>query len=315
MRWLALPRAEGLNCGHWRLRLVAGLLPLALAALPQLAGAACMGMALHAHRGAAEHPENSLSAVREALGGPWDGVEIDVQQLRDGQWVLHHDPMTSRHSSVPSQLVRNFDSAGWQALRLPARNGGPSDERGAFLRDVASAAALFPQVLNIEIKQVFDQCRTASSLAQELGSAIASGRWFLTSLDRRHLACARQADRQGYLGLIVVDPRSMALNNPAAAAAARHLKPLNLSAEWLRRLRSDVQAPVGIHVDAQSLKDNPGLMRDAVAQGVAVFTYSLTGDAAHMQAIRENHARSGFWPSGAVIDGDPGAFCASVSRP
>ena len=297
----------------WRLRIAIVLAPLAL--LPQLSTAACLGMALHAHRGSAQHPENSLSAVRSALGGGWDGVEIDVQQLRDGKWVLHHDPMTSRHSSVPSQMVRGFDSAGWKVLRLPGRNGGPSDERAAFLSDVAAAAAPFPQVLNIEIKQVFDQCRTASSLAKDLGSAVASGRWLLTSLDRRHLACARQADPHGYLGLIVLDPRSIALNDRTAAAAARYLKPLNLSADWLRRVRSDVQAPVGVHVDAQSLRDNPGLMRDAAAQGVAVFTYSLSGDTSHIQALRESRARSGFSSSGAIIDGDPGAFCASLSRP
>lgn len=315
MKWFEFSQADDLSRTHWRFLFVVGLLLLTMAALPRPAGAACLGMALHAHRGAAQHPENSLSAVREALGGAWDGVEIDVQQLSDGQWVLHHDPITSRHSSAPSQMVRTFDSASWQALRLPARNGGPSGESAAFLRDVAAAIDPFPQVLNIEIKQVFDRCHTASSLAQELGSAIVSGRWFLTSLDRRHLACARQADRQGYLGLIVVDPRSMALNDRTTAAAARYLKPLNLSAEWLRRVRSDVQAPVGVHVDAQSLKDNPGLMGDAAALGVAVFTYSLTGDAAHIQALRESYARSGFRPSGAVIDGDPTAFCAAVSRP
>ena len=296
-------------------RFVAGLAPFVLALLPQLSGAACLGMALHAHRGSAQYPENSLSAVRSALGGGWDGVEIDAQQLRDGQWVLHHDPVTSRHASLPSQVVRSLDSTAWRALRLPARHGGTSDERAAFLSDVAAAAAPNPQVLNVEIKQVFDQCRTAASLAQELGAAVPSGRWFLTSLDRRHLACARQADRQGYLGLIVVDPRSMALNDRTAAAAARYLKPLNLSADWLRRVKIDIAAPVGVHVDVQSLKDNPGLMRDAAAQGVAVFTYSLSGDAAHVQALRDNHARSGFRPSGAVIDGDPAAFCASVSRP
>ena len=62
-------------------------LACALPATPALAE--CLGMKIHAHRGSAESPENSASALRSAYAGDWDGVEIDMQQLADGTWVLH----------------------------------------------------------------------------------------------------------------------------------------------------------------------------------------------------------------------------------
>lgn len=46
-----------------------------------------------AHRGAsAEHPENTLPAIRRALELGADGIEIDVHATRDGIVVVHHDP-------------------------------------------------------------------------------------------------------------------------------------------------------------------------------------------------------------------------------
>ena len=50
--------------------------------------------AVAAHRGwhAAGAHENSIAALERAVAGGVDFVEIDVQRLRDGTLVVHHDP-------------------------------------------------------------------------------------------------------------------------------------------------------------------------------------------------------------------------------
>lgn len=104
-------------------RLIAAMLA---AALPWSgASAACLGMQVHAHRGAPALPENSLAAIRAAYAGAWDGVEIDMQRLRDGAWVLHHDLLTGRTvSGVGRRAVLQLSSDQWRDARLTGAGGG-----------------------------------------------------------------------------------------------------------------------------------------------------------------------------------------------
>ncbi len=52
---------------------------------------------LIAHRGfRAVAPENTLPAYEEAGKAGYWGAECDIYMTRDGVWVLHHDPITSR---------------------------------------------------------------------------------------------------------------------------------------------------------------------------------------------------------------------------
>ena len=54
-----------------------------------------------AHRGAsASAPENTLAAVRKAIGRGSDLVELDVQRTRDGALVLMHDTTLARTTDV-----------------------------------------------------------------------------------------------------------------------------------------------------------------------------------------------------------------------
>ena len=62
----------------------AAALALLLSMLAGSVQAECLGMKLQAHRGAGNAPENSLSALRNAYFGTWDGVETDLQLLGDG---------------------------------------------------------------------------------------------------------------------------------------------------------------------------------------------------------------------------------------
>lgn len=62
-------------------------------------------MEITAHRGAsALYPENTMAAFRGAwaLGADW--VELDVQQTRDGQIVVLHDPDTRRTTGVRGNI-------------------------------------------------------------------------------------------------------------------------------------------------------------------------------------------------------------------
>lgn len=307
------PVEAGLRAGAlrgWRRAVGAGLL-LALAGAG--ARADCRGMVLHAHRGAPEAPENSASAVRQALDGGWDAVEIDLQALRDGVWVLHHDAQLGRTTSLRGRAVRDLDSAVWREVRLKDRQGRQGSEPAPWLTDIAPAVqAAEGKVLNAEIKQLGASCEAVQQLAGALQAQIPGGRWFLTSIDRRQLECVRRADPRGYLGQIVLDPQALARQGGPAAG---RLAPPVLDMAWLRRLQQEVGAPVGVHVDINTLSANPTLLADARGLGMPVFTYHLGPDRQHAEALRAQARRSGLLPTGAIIDGAPAAFCDLLGKP
>src|SRR5690606_35407546 len=64
-----------------------------------------------AHRGAsATHPENTLSALREAIRLGAHMLEFDVRATLDGQLVLMHDPNVDRTTNgVGAVSEMNFD--------------------------------------------------------------------------------------------------------------------------------------------------------------------------------------------------------------
>src|ERR1035437_3615233 len=140
-------------------KLCAPFMALALLAGATSATADCQGMVLHAHRGEENLPENSLAAVRAALTGNWDGVEIDVQQLRDRQWVIQHDPVLGRTTSVERRLVSDIDSAVWREIKLKDRKGKITAEPAPFLNEMLRAVSdVDYKVVNAEIKQLFKNC-------------------------------------------------------------------------------------------------------------------------------------------------------------
>jgi glycerophosphoryl diester phosphodiesterase len=192
--------------------------------------------------------------------------------------------------------------------------GAATPEAPPFVADVAALAASYPErTLNAEIKDVAG-CASIGALAAQLRREVGHGNWFMTSASDANLRCARQADADGYLGLIVLDPRhatALGDNRVTRALAARARAP-RLDRAWLERVRGQIGAPVGVHVDARTLDDNPALLGDAAALRVPVFVYAVGGDAALAEALRRARARGGYWPSGVIVDGDAGAFCARL---
>lgn len=290
------------------------LLAAALMLAAQATGAACLGMQVHAHRGAASAPENSLSALRAAYDGGADGVETDLQMLGDQRWVVHHDINTGRvvQAGAPRQ-VRQLTSADWSAARMKLR-GALTGEAPPFASDLADLASGYPQqTLNAEIKDLAPSCSQVQALVGQLHSELGHGNWFMTSGAAGNLRCARQADSAGYLGLIVFDGRNAeaAGANGLTRLIASKAKAPRLDQAWLARVKQDIGVPVGVHVDARTLDANPALLPDAALMKMPVFVYAVDGDGALAAALQRARQRSGRWPSGVIVDESAG-FCARL---
>lgn len=275
----------------------------------------CRGIVLHAHRGDPNLTENSSRAIESGLQGNWDGVEIDIQQLRDRAWVIQHDTILGRTTSLARKRVQDLDSAMWREVRLKDRKGNVTKEEAPFLSDVLAKAAEYPdKIINAEIKQASWGCELANNAVAEFNKARPNGNWFLTSIERGHLRCARQADPQGYLGLIVLDKQALARQDPRTARQADNLAPPRIDRAWLQTLVREVPLPVGIHIDTNTLDANANILKDAKELGIAVFTYNLIGDREHLRDLRATRQRTGMWPSGAIIDGAANNFCSELMR-
>lgn len=57
-------------------------------------------MIIFAHRGASGYaPENTMAAFRAALDRGCAGIELDIQQTKDGRLVIIHDENVARTTS------------------------------------------------------------------------------------------------------------------------------------------------------------------------------------------------------------------------
>ena len=293
----------------------AAALALLLCMTSTVVQADCLGMKVHAHRGAGNAPENSLSALRNTYFGTWDGVETDLQLLGDGSWVVHHDLLTGRvvDTGAP-RTVKQLTADDWRAASMKNR-GVLTPETPPFVSDIADLATAFPaKTLNAEIKDVLPSCAPINTLVAQLRGGIKHGNWFLTSGVPNNLACARRADPQGYLGLLVFDARNAqaAGANRVSRYIAKNARPPKLDKPWLQRVQQQIGMPVGVHVDARSLDANPNLLADAAGMNMPVFVYAVDGDSALAASLLRAQQRSHRLPSGVILDGNPETFCAMM---
>lgn len=88
-----------------------------------------------AHRAPhANHPENSLSAIKEAIAMGIDIVELDVRETKDGVLVMIHDKTVDR-TTTGKGLVSEMTWKQLSALRL-LHNGKPTNERIPTFKEV-----------------------------------------------------------------------------------------------------------------------------------------------------------------------------------
>ena len=110
-------------------------------------------MLIFGHRGARGHaPENTMASFRTALEMGVDGIELDVQQTKDGKVVVCHDHALERISNGKGWLTEHtreelfqLDFGGWFGPQF-------AGEKIPTLREVLQWAAPTKLLVNIEIK-------------------------------------------------------------------------------------------------------------------------------------------------------------------
>lgn len=292
---------------------------------------ACKGIDLQAHRGFGSGPENSLSSIAAAADAGFSAVEIDVQQLGDGEWVLHHDAVTGRvvaGTAIPVS-VGSLNSADWSHLLLRDASGAHTAERPATADSALRAAADHGVSLNIEIKGRYG-CRDIARLYHDAARVLPRDQLAFSSVDQQALECLRRQDDGVYLGLVVapnaetiekkydgakraglavaqllgVDGQGL-LNKAKDAYGQTVSRSDALGDHALRQVRQALGVNGGIHVDAQAIAADPGVVARAHETGLAIYSYGSLGDRDHAAALRAAAGNV----DGAIIDGRPADFC------
>lgn len=129
-----------------------------------------------AHRGASDtHPENTLSALREALRLGAHMIEFDVALSQDNQLVLMHDTTVDRTTDGSGQVadktlqqLKQLDAGAWKGMRF----------QGEQIPTLAEALAVMPENvwLNIHLKGGADLAR---AVAREVLAAQRTSQAFL----------------------------------------------------------------------------------------------------------------------------------------
>lgn len=121
-----------------------------------------------AHRGgAAEGPENTLTAFDRALRGGADGVECDVHQSRDGVLMVHHDPDIAREAGAAPRPLAALTSSEIRAADLSWTHGDRfAGERVPTLDDVIDLVA--DRWLMVEMKRGPDDAALGDAVARAL---------------------------------------------------------------------------------------------------------------------------------------------------
>ncbi len=156
------------------------------------------------------HPENSLTAFRQAMREGALGIELDVELCADGRLVVMHDDTLDR-TTHQSGCV-----SAWKADDLRARcrlldgDGHLTAEPPPTLEE-AFAAVGIDAVVNVELKVFEPACRTRSSGPIELAAATLTelrrlgvlNRSLLSSFDPAAVAAARQLAPEAYVALLL----------------------------------------------------------------------------------------------------------------
>ena len=156
-----------------------------------------------AHRGSSRRaPENTLSALRQAITEHADYAEIDVQSTKDGAVVMLHDGDLMRLAGDPRKVedltllkLKQLDIGSWFG---PAFNG----ERIATLQEVIEVARGHLK-LNIELKYNRPDPGLAGKVVQILREKNFTADCVLTSLDADELFKLEREAPELQTGLIV----------------------------------------------------------------------------------------------------------------
>ena len=197
------------------------------------------GRGLCAHRGAMDtHPENTLSAFREAIRCGAHMIEFDVQLTKDKRLVIFHDSTVNRTTNGEGRIsdftfeeIRQLDAGSWKS----------SEFKGEQVPTLKETLAVMPTNiwLNVHLKG-------GEELGQQTATIIAGQ----NRLHQAFLACGAPAAK----GAKAVEPKILICN------MERKEDPLDYVKETIRRKADFIQLRSGISPEfreyAKELKKN-----------------------------------------------------------
>lgn len=290
----------------------------------------CRDFQTFAHRGSAEQPENSIQSVRHALQSGHNGVEIDVQQLKDGQWVVHHDLSPGRVTYGADFLITEMDSYQWRKVRLKSRLGTETDDNAPFLDELLTAyrkSADASQKLNIEIKGGLKaySCSALAALNQSVLAKLPQSQFIYSSRSVEHLRCLRVANPNTYLGL-VIDPHPnsidvekssklsrvvSAYDKIKGASASENMYLNNSNRIHLKRssfeeIRDLIGPYYGLHID---YRDYWGLSSGYSGAKGRLILYQLEDDRGLIALLKDIKRQQKRLPDAVLIDSELDSYC------
>ena len=304
----------------------------------------CYAREIQSHRGLDNNkPENSRASILHALDNDFDVVEIDVMQLRDGTWVLHHDTKTGRATSMPVELsnseIRRLSKKEWKKLQhRNLSNGELTHLRPPYFIEVAKDFGRFSrqgQRLNIEIKPATsDQSlRLLDGIAQRY---ISEGNYFYSSSNLSTLKKIRKRQPYMYLSFIQKpDKRSLdILKNSFKSNASedsiyrKHIEDL-ASAEkgynkyykskrydhddGLNTLTNTLGSNIGLTMDIrQYVSGSSEIYAASQRHNIPIITYSVNGQSYHEKSLLK--LNTAHLPKSIIIDDTMYGFCSNFEK-
>lgn len=158
------------------------------------------------HRGHPSYPENSLIGVQKALNSSYDGIEIDIQPLKNEHtdFALAHDLVINREIDFNKPFnSMQFTKSQWQNLNKRNRSLQTTTYKASTLTEVlheisnADNRSIF---LNIEIKSPMIKGIDLLKILEASGVEVSQVQISSMYLDK--LETIRQYSSNVYLGVI-----------------------------------------------------------------------------------------------------------------
>ena len=231
-----------------------------------------------AHRGgAAQRPENSLTAFRNAVALGAKILELDVHLTADGEIAVIHDPTLDRTSSGAGPIARST-RADLDRARLRGPDGALTEDCVPTLSDVLALAAPAGVGILVEIKTPGPAARYERR--GDRVAAVPGARY--EGLERRvldTLATFGMSERSFVMAFnpaVLAEVRALAPAQPTALLVERRhveesgARPLE-AVDWARQARANF---LGLHY---SLCD-AALVEAAHGAGIAVGVFTVNDE-------------------------------------
>lgn len=161
-----------------------------------------------AHRGSPRRaPENSLSAIRQALDEGADCIEVDVQETQDGALVLLHDADLARQGGV-ARKVSEMTLAEVQAVDIGARGDPAFAGERVITLDEALAAVDGKARLMVELKYYPGEKNLASRVVEAIRARGMTDQVLVQSLTYRGVEEVRRLAPRMWAGYTIATPVS-----------------------------------------------------------------------------------------------------------